>query len=105
MFDANFIDAQHQADLSPCASPGRKAKCHHNKPCQHRKANQQMLETYHQDHRTSPLLHRTVWIDAALDLRDALLMPQDHRRHGNRATYDDGHNRHQQSTQTDDRID
>jgi hypothetical protein len=32
-----------------------------------------------------PLLRPSIWIDAALDLRDALLVLQDHRRNGDRA--------------------
>jgi hypothetical protein len=44
-------------------------------------------------------------IDAALDLRDALLVLQDHRHDRNRATYDDGYDRHQQSAQANDAID
>jgi hypothetical protein len=47
----------------------------------------------------------SIRIDAALDLGDPLLMPENHGRDGNRATHDDGHNRHQQSAQAYNRID
>ncbi len=46
----------------------------------------------------------SIRVDATLDLRDPLLVLQDQSRNGNRATDDDGHNRHQQPTQTHDRI-
>ena len=67
MFDANFIDAQHQADR-PISEP--------------------------------LISRRTIRIHPALDLRDSFLMPQYHRRDRNRATHDNRHDRHQQSTQT-----
>jgi hypothetical protein len=51
-----------------------------------------------------PLLRPSIRVDAALDLRDTLLVLQDHRRNRDRAAYNDGHNRHQQSTQAYDRI-
>jgi hypothetical protein len=51
-----------------------------------------------------PPLRTSIRIDATLDLRDALLVLQDHRDDGNDAAYDKGHDRHQQSTQTHDRI-
>ena len=45
-----------------------------------------------------------VRIDAALDLRDPLLMLEDQHRYGDRSTNEDRHKRHQQSTKTYDRI-
>jgi hypothetical protein len=41
---------------------------------------------------------RTVWINSALDLRQPLLVLMNHRGDRNCATYDDRHDRHQQST-------
>ena len=46
----------------------------------------------------------SIRINAALDLRDPLLVLQDHRRNGNRAANNDCHNRHQQPAQAYDRI-
>ena len=40
----------------------------------------------------------SIGINAALDLRDPLLVLQNQSRNGNRAANDDSHNRHQQST-------
>jgi hypothetical protein len=47
----------------------------------------------------------TVRVDAALDFRDALVVSQDHRGDRNGATDYDGYDRHEKSTQTDNRID
>ena len=47
---------------------------------------------------------RRVWIDAAFDFRDSLLMPKNQHHDCNHATYENRRNRYQERTQTRDRF-
>jgi hypothetical protein len=46
-------------------------------------------------------LLRGIWIDAALDLRDPLLVLQDHRHYGDHAADENGSDRDQKNSQTE----
>jgi hypothetical protein len=54
--------------------------------------------------RLLPLLRRPIRINAALDLRNPLLMFQNHRSDGNRATHQNRNDRNQQRTQLQDSM-
>src|SRR5580698_222504 len=89
--------------LSPARRPSANIRGHANlldRWPPHRRSAPSPLESGFSSTITLPLLRSSIRIDAALDLRDPLLVLQDHRHDGNHAAYDDGHNRHQQSTQT-----
>lgn len=54
--------------------------------------------------RASPAA-RCVWVDPALDFRDALLVPQNQLDHDNHASHYNRHDRYQEGTQAGNRID